>query len=32
VLAVVVVTMVGITVVLFRFLRALTRRLLGRPA
>ena len=24
--------MVGVTVVLFRFLRALTRRLLGRPA
>jgi hypothetical protein len=32
VLTVVVVTMVGVTVVLFRFLRALTRRLLGRPA
>jgi hypothetical protein len=31
-LVVVVVGMVGVTVVLFRFLRALTRRLLGRPA
>lgn len=31
-LVVVVAGMVGVTVVLFRFLRALTRRLLGRPA
>lgn len=31
-LVVVVACMVGVTVVLFRFLRALTRRLLGRPA
>jgi len=31
-LVVVVGCMVGVTVVLFRFLRALTRRLLGRPA
>ena len=31
-LGVVLACMVGVTVVLFRFLRALTRRLLGRPA
>ena len=31
-LVVVLLGMVGVTVVLFRFLRALTRRLLGRPA
>jgi len=31
-LVVVLACMVGVTVVLFRFLRALTRRLLGRPA
>jgi hypothetical protein len=31
-LVVIVLCMVGVTVVLFRFLRALTRRLLGRPA